>query len=219
MLVALLVLLIRERKWFSMIPGWLRKAWVLFVVLWVSVAVCFQYKATQMLQDCISRYCADPQGITSLPSIRAGVFQTSFWHANYDWCPVSFMLEYGGAAPMTSFSPWLYDSLYLEPEKFFAEAVPVSGTPCYMTPKAPRVLVAKGDVVPSEETCAIMAKQLEENAKERKLPWFVSARNVEGFSKREDRRQWFAKPRFVFTAKDGKAYTIFSGDKPEEWMK
>ena len=202
-----------------MIPGWLRKSWVLFVVLWVGVSVCFQYKATQMLQECLARYRADPQGITSLPNIRAGVFQNSFWHTNYNWCAVSFMLEYGRTVPISSFAPWLYRSLYLNPSEYFAEAVPVPGTPCYMTPKAPRVLVAKGDVVPSEAESAVMEKQLQDNSQVPKLLSLVPGRIVASFSTRDDKRQWFATPRFVFTAKDGKVYTIFSGDKPEEWAK
>ena len=81
------------------------------------------------------------------------------------------------------------------------------------------MLVAKGEVVPNEDECVHMTEYLKNVAKANTLPKFVPERLRLWFPRGDDFYQHFPSPRFVFTAKDGRVYTIFSGDKPEEWMK
>ena len=122
------------------------------------------------------------------------------------------MWETGQRVPMATFAPWLYGALYVNPVEYFAVAESVAGTPCYATPKAPHVLVAKGDVVPSEEACARMVEHLKNVEKANALPKFVPGRLEVMFPRSDDSHQLFPRNRFVFTAKDGKVYTIFSGE-------
>lgn len=74
------------------------------------------------------------------------------------------------------------------------------------------MLVAKGDVVPSAEECALMAEHLKHVEKANALPKFVPGRLEVMFPRSDDSHQLFPRNRFVFTAKDGKVYTIFSGE-------
>ncbi len=218
-LMAVLVLLARERKWFYIPQGW-KVAWVAFVVIWVGISVYFQIQTTHRIQECLARYRVDPQGITCWSRTPAGVFCRSIWLESYnDTNMMHFMREMGQRVPMATFAPWLYNALYVNPAEYFAVAEPVAGTPCYSTPKAPHVLVAKGDVVPSAEECARMAEYLKNVEKVNALPKFVPGRLEVMFPRSDDSYQLFPRNRFVFTAKDGKVYTIFSGDKPEKWVK
>jgi len=216
--MAMVVLLVRERRWLR-IPCWLKGGWVLFVLLWVGATTYFQYQSGQNVRECLARYCADAQGITYLPRVKAGPLKQSFWSCSYNYSgSVAFKLDLGHKEMMVTFAPWLYHALYLEPERFFEEAVPIPGTPCYFSAKAPRVLVAKGDVVPTEEECARMADQFASYGSSIVLPKYIPGRFFAMFPKTDDALQSFPTPRFIFTAKDGKRYTIFA-DSPNMWGK
>ena len=189
---------------------------MLFVVLWVGATAYFQYRSDRTVRACLARYCADPQGITYLPRVKSGPLILSLWNVSYSFASVAFKLDLGHQKMMAAFAPWLYHTLYLEPAKFFAEAVSVEGAPCFFSEKAPNVLVAKGDVIPSEEECARMLNQLQSYRKAHAGPKYIPRRFLFMFPQTDDTRQSFPSSRYVFTAKDGNRYTIFSGE-PEKW--
>ena len=127
------------------------------------------------------------------------------------------MLNEGHRYPLSVFAPWLYNALYVNPAEYFAVAEQVPGTPCYSTPKAPHVLVAKGDVRPSAEACALMEAQLKKLANINARPKYVPGRLDVWFPLGDDSNQLLPYGRIVFTAKDGNTYTLFSKGKPLRW--
>ena len=147
------------------------------------------------------------------------MFMRSVWLSRYNRnSSRPFMLDGGHRVPISIFAPWLYHTLYLNPAEYFAVAEPVPKTPCYSAPKAPHVLVAKGDVMPSEEACARMEAHLKKMDGVIALPKYIPGRLDEWFPRGDDANQLLPRERFVFIAKDGNQYTLFSGE-PEEWRK
>ena len=216
-LMAVLILLARERRWLC-VPRWMQVVGVLIVLGWVGGAAYFQLRAGQDLNACLARYREDPQGITWRTRTPAGVFSRSVWLQRYNnENSRPFMLNEGHRYPLSVFAPWLYNALYVNPAEYFAVAEQVPGTPCYSTPKAPHVLVAKGDVRPSEEACALMEAQLKKLENINARPKYVPGRLDVWFPLGDDSNQLLPYGRIVFTAKDGNTYTLFSKEKPLRW--
>jgi len=209
--VAVLILALRYRQWMPR----LRKLWgvgMMVVLGWLGVTVYLQFRVHyQSLSACVQRYCEDPQGITFREHVPVGLFVQSFWRGSYHvGGRIALRIDTHHEKLMTIFAPWLYHTLYLNPEVFFAEAEAVPGTRCFFSPKAPRVLVAKGDVVPTEAESSAMKVRL--TPPKKVISKWIPGRLYVLFKHEEDMEQNIPSSRFVFTAKDGKVYTIFSGE-------
>ena len=126
------------------------------------------------------------------------------------------MLEAGRHEPMNAFAPWLYHTLYLNPQAYFAVAKLVPGTPCFFASEAPLVLVAKGEVEPTQEEYEVMERFLVGKRDEDARAQGVRGRVINllrlgvFFQRGDYYHQSFPHGRFSFVAHDGERYTVFA---------
>lgn len=209
-LMALMVLVVRYR---AHLPRWRGFAAVAVagVLVWMGAAAVVQCRLGRALQAMLARYQADPQGLTYREVVPPGLLKQSVWYGRYGrFHHALFTLETQHPASIAVFAPWLYQTLNLAPESYFAVAEPVAGTPCFVAKAAPNVLVAPGEVVPTEAEAAAIEAYLEAAPYAPVWPKYLPGRFSVMFPQGDDVLQGFPADRFTFTARDGKRYTLFA---------
>ena len=86
----------------------------------------------------------------------------------------------------------------------------MAGTPCFVAKAAPNVLVAPGEVVPTEAEAVAITAYLEAAPYAPVRPKYLPGRFSVMFPQGDDALQGFPADRFSFTACNGKRYTLFS---------
>lgn len=148
-LLAALVLVFRERAAFHL-PRPLSLCAVAVVLLWMIAATVWQIVLGENDLRMLRIYRADPQGITAYASLPTGPFYYSVWTGVYNrWHRMFFRREYGHTHDPTFLTPWLYDTLYKNPPRFFAEAKELDVGGLYVAPRAPKAVVARGHAAPT----------------------------------------------------------------------
>ncbi|MGN0890273.1 MAG: DUF6056 family protein [Candidatus Spyradenecus sp.] len=207
---ALMVLVVRYR---AHLPRWRSFAAVAVtgVLVWMGATAVLQFRLGREVRAMLARYQADPQGLTYREVITSGFLDQSIWYGRYNrFHRAMFTLETQHPAPMALFAPWLYQALNLAPETYFAVAEPVPGTPCFVAKAAPNVLVAPGEVVPTEAEAATIKAYLEAAPYAPVRSKYLPGRFSVMFPQGDDVLQGFPADRFIFTANDGKRYTLFT---------
>lgn len=208
LLLAALVLALRERSALR-IGAFPRRCLVVGTLAWMAVAAIWQIVLGSNDLRMLRRYKADPQGVTSFAAIPTGPLHLTVYRGSYNhWHRMLFRREVGHAKDPIFLTPWLHDTLYKAPERFFEEARELGEPGFFVAPRAPRAVVARGHMVPTPKQQAALEAyfaSLDERPKgwARFLPGRLRAMfPVEDF--------YLAAPSEVthFTAADGKPYTL-----------
>ncbi len=208
--MALMVLVIKQR---AQLPRWrvLSVVAVFGGLLWLGATAVLQFRLGREVQAMLARYQADPQGLTYREVITSGLLDQCVWYGRYNrFHRAMFTLETQHTAPMAVFAPWLYQTLNQAPETYFAVTEPVAGTPCFVAKAAPNVLVAPGEVVPTEAEAVAITAYLEAAPYAPVRPKYLPGRFSVMFPQGDDALQGFPADRFSFTACNGKRYTLFT---------
>lgn len=156
LLLAALVIVLRERAAFRRPFPWKVCAGVAMV--WLLVATAWQIVLGENGYRMLRHYRADPQGITFYAALPTGPLHYTVSHGTYNrWHRMLFRREYGHAHNPTFLTPWLHDTLYRDPPRFFAEARALADG-LYVAPRAPKAVVMRGHAEPSAAQRATLAR-------------------------------------------------------------
>lgn len=209
MLLASVILLLRERSCFSGLK-WAKQTLLIFTFIWFAVGVVLQIKIGREYQSMLTHYASNPQGITCQTTVTTGLHTFMIvQHSFKRWHRLLSRLECNKPdIPPAIFSPWLYETLYCSSEEYFREARPLFDEIFYVNSRMPQVIVAKGDVKPSESQVEFLKDYFAHLTAKTRLPFWVPGRIRQMFP---DEHYSFGLPRdrFVFTNKDGEVFTLF----------
>ena len=213
LLLAALVLTLRERAAFGWFGEKARRLFVMVALLWLACVTAYQVVLGLNVLRMTQRYRKDPQGVTAFASLPTGPFHYSVCHGTFNH--FHWMLcrrEFGKAHDPIVLSPWLYETLYRDPKAFFAEAREVAPD-VFVAARAPRLAVIRG--------AAPTAKQLAEaraclgSSPNRPQGWrrLVPGRFGVMFPP-EDFRLFLPNDIVTIVAADGKPYTLLTTKSP-----
>lgn len=206
MFLAGTILLLQNRSLLARVRwrcGWL----VACVAIWMVGGVLVQYRIGEALAEMERVYAADPQGVTYRRATALGLWRaTASPHLFNRWHLALFKHKYRHDRIPAVLSPHLYETLYRNPEKFFATAKPL-GNGLYADPVERRYLVQQGDA------------PLAADERELVQAWLTAAAKPSGWRRYLPGRVWMMfpasdfylslpQPSFSLTAKDGNRYTI-----------
>ncbi|HIV08977.1 MAG TPA: hypothetical protein IAC79_02540, partial [Candidatus Spyradenecus faecavium] len=121
-----------------------------------------------------------------------------------------FRLDAGREEGLIVLTPWLYATLYRDPNAFFAEARELGASGLFVAPRAPRLVVMRGDapLTPEQETTL---RDYAATAFPAPVGWrrFLPGRFGVMFPE-EDRYLGLPEDRVVIVAADGLPYTLLA---------
>lgn len=213
LLLAALVLALRERAAFGWLGGRARRLFVAVALVWLACVTVCQVGFGLNLLRMTRLYRQDPQGVTTFASLPTGPF-------HYSACPglfndfhwMLFRREFGLARDPIVLSPWLHETLYRAPETFFAEAREVSPG-VFVAARAPRLAVIRGAAPTAGQIAAARASL--ESLSMRPQGWrrFVPGRFGAMFPQ-EDARLFVPNGIATLVAADGNPYTLLTAKTP-----
>ena len=135
----LLIRHLRDVTW----PSGVRLSVVGFTLIWMLGATITQVQVGQDIKRMLEVYKADLQGVTYRPAQNVFPFLFSVdigpnTSDNYD----RFVWECEGKVPMTILSPWLYETLYCNPQAFFTDANTRKQGEIWSNPSIPKTSVS-----------------------------------------------------------------------------
>lgn len=208
-MISALILVIRERAAFQLRNG-LRLSVIATALLWLLCVTTCQFFLYKNNLRMLRIYRDNPQGITAFSALPTGPMHYSVCHGIYHgWHRTLFRRELGHSRNPAFFTPWLYESLYLNPTLFFSEASELEATGLFVSPRAPRAVIMRGHEPPSASQKATLDRYFA-TLDIQATGWrqFIPGRFRVMFP---DEDFYLAAPSkvFRFRAKDGAAYTLF----------
>lgn len=213
MLLAAMVLALRERAAFRWVGVRARKAFLAVSVAWMVGVAAWQVALGCNQLRMLRAYRQDPQGVTAFAALPTGPLHYSVARGAYTaWHWSLFQREFGLAVPPTVLSPWLYEALYKRPVRFFETAEEIFPG-VFVSPRAPRLAVVRGRLVEARQREA--AERYLSGAAMRVRGWrrFVPGRFLVMFPT-EDFYLHLPSPCMTLVAGDGKPYTLLMAKKP-----
>ncbi len=210
MLLAGVIILLRERSVFKM----RKSAGIVFLFVcfgWLVGATALQVNVGRDMQRVLERYRKDAQGITCRKAIATGLFHYSSALLIYnDWHSHLFRREFNHPRNPTVLTPWLYESLYLNPCRFFALSRQLGDSGLYVSARCPKAVVALGHNPLNEKQKAVRDSYFKSLVRT-ECGWhrFLPGRLKVMFPSEDVFLNIVKDDEFRFTAKDGKAYTLY----------
>lgn len=160
-LVAGAVLMLANRHVF----GWILSRQRIAVCLafgWLLVSVAVQVNLGLDAKEMVRTYCADLQNVTFWrPRMNLMYSATQNYLYPIHWRYLQLECEKDGEA--ICLSPWFYENFYLNPERFFQQAVSIVGAESvYVSPDCPVLAVKRGadDLTDEQKKCVKAARNL-----------------------------------------------------------
>lgn len=206
MFLAGTILIFQNRNLFARADRW-QGALVCFVTLWMLVGAGIQYRIGVALAEMERVYAADSQGITYRRAVAQGPWRATVSpHLFNRWHRALFKHKYRHTCEPAVLSPHLYETLYLNPEKFFATAKQI-GENLYVDSSERKYVVQKGNA-------PLSASELEKIES-----WLATASTPSGYMRylpgrlrmvfpASDFYVALPCPQYVLTAKNGSRYVI-----------
>ncbi len=210
MLLAGVIILFREHAIFK-IKRRLGIAFSILCVSWMLGATVLQAHIGGDVCKMLDCYRKDEQGITFRNVIPTGPFYYSASTLVYnDWHAHLFRREFGHQRNPVVLTRWLYESLYLEPTRFFESSRELEKSGLYVSMHCPKAVVACGHGVLTEE----QKQQLEdyyESLQPSVTGWrrFLPGRLKVMFPAEDFFLNIVKEDKFCFVARDGNPYTLY----------
>ncbi len=209
------ILLLRERDVFGFLN---KKTFLCFMLLcfaWLIGSTVQQIRIGKEVQRTLSLYRQDSQGITYRRVVLPGIFQYAISPLLYnDWHWHFFRREFEHKKNPTVFTPWLYESLYETPHKFFESASQLGESGLYVSPFCPKAIVARGHVTLTDTQKAVVASYYD-TLDRPVVGWkrFLPGRLKLMFPSDDFFLNIVSAEDFRFVAKDGRPYTLYLGER------
>ena len=212
LLLAALVLAVRERAVFGWVGPRMRKAFVVAAIAWMVCVAGWQVVLGLNNLRMLRLLRQDPQCVTAFAALPTGPFHYAAYHGAYNrfhW--MCFRREFGLTRAPIVLSPWLYATLYQRPEAFFAAAEEVRPG-IFVAARAPRLAVIRGDAPPEAQCAEAQACLAAAVSGPRGWRRFVPGRFQVMFPA-EDFHLFVPHDRATIVAADGHAYTLLTAPK------
>lgn len=178
MLLAGCILLFRLRDAFVLSP-FVKRILLSTIALWAGGGVAIQIKAGEEIMSMLKIYAEDVRGVAPLPPMRLWGWMYSSYRSYLNGQDrMCFRRELGHSTPLTVLTPWLYETLYRNPERFFTKATRLGESGLYVAQQVPSVVVKRGEKVlnPAEDEALRVYRATYQKRQEEGIERFLPGR-------------------------------------------
>ncbi len=207
-LLAAVILVLREREVFTF-KAWVKPAFMSILLVWILGCVLIQIRCGNANLEMLRLYREDPQGITIRRSAEIAPFALAATMGEYNpWHRMFFQREFEKDCPPIILSPWLYETLYQAPQRFFDEAYELANSGLYVSEYSRKSVVKRGDTPLTLQQIDLL-KSYYANYESKPTGWirFIPGR-LRNLFPPEDAHVEAPRDSISFVAKDGNTYTL-----------